>query len=160
MFLYKPKTAETMSKLFLKKVTTESLTIFTQQHRLLFPIEYNKLFFDTMISDTQIYGFHLVLKNQQIGVLSYRVVTLKMGYIMTFGLVHNQRRMGYGRQALSLIEKNMKNMKINSIRLHVQSTNYSGLEFYKRNGFYIKKHEINYYKTILPTQAYMLEKKI
>lgn len=149
-----------MAKLFLENVTKQTLPFFKKQHRTLFPIEYNTTFYDNFITDNSFFGYFITLDYEHIGVVSFKLFPGNVGYLMTFGISENKRRVGNGRRILLMVEESMILMNVKHVYLHVHSVNENGLSFYKNNGYVILKCEHNYYKTMTPSKAYMLEKKI
>lgn len=147
-----------MPKLFLQEVTKQTLPSFIQHHSVLFPVVYADPFYDNFITDSNYSGFFVIMGDYPIGVVSYKTASTNIGYIMTFGILANWRSMGFGRATLSMTEDIMISMNVSCVYLHVHVGNINGIEFYMRNGYSIKKCEQNYYKTILPPKAYMLEK--
>ena len=54
----------------------------------------------------------------------------------------------------------MHERKVKRMTLHVQSNNECALEFYKKNGFTIKEHLLDYCTDLEPSDCYILDKEI
>ncbi len=99
-------------------------------------------------------------------------------YMMTLGVLEPYRGLGLGKKwngwmdidsrhdflGKLLVEHILKEAKtssdISKVYLHVQVTNTSAVEFYKKNEFEVVKTEKDYYKNIEPRDAFLLSKTI
>jgi len=82
-------------------------------------------------------------------------------YIMTLGVLAPYRKLGIGQKLLDFALKICKDRpQIDSIYLHVQTSNQAAIDFYKRNGFQILETIENYYKKIDPPHCYVVYKNL
>uniref|UniRef100_A0A1I8FDS6 N-terminal methionine N(alpha)-acetyltransferase NatE n=1 Tax=Macrostomum lignano TaxID=282301 RepID=A0A1I8FDS6_9PLAT len=82
-------------------------------------------------------------------------------YIMTLGCLAPYRELGVGTKLLEYVfEICSRDKNIDNIFLHVQTSNEGALAFYKKFGFEIVDTAYNYYKRIVPPDAYVLQKNL
>ncbi|XP_038673883.1 N-alpha-acetyltransferase 50 [Scyliorhinus canicula] len=82
-------------------------------------------------------------------------------YIMTLGCLAPYRRLGIGTKMLNhVLNICEKDGTFDNIYLHVQISNESAIEFYRKFGFGIIETKKNYYKRIEPADAHVLQKTL
>lgn len=84
----------------------------------------------------------------------------KVVYIMTINVLQPYRRYQIGSQLLEKAIEDCTKDDISKIYLHVLCSNHSAIEFYKNNGFTIKKKLENYYTDLNPPDCYIFEKDL
>lgn len=85
-------------------------------------------------------SFIYVITNREkedVGCIWYCTNFKDEGFICDFLILERFRRKGYGRQALLLLEDEVKSKKINRLRLNVFKFNKPALELYKSLGYKI-----------------------
>ena len=82
-------------------------------------------------------------------------------YIMTITVLKPYRRYGVASKLLArAIEDCMVQREVSRMVLHVQSNNEQALNFYKKNGFIVEEHLLNYYTDLEPSDCYFLSKTL
>ncbi|KAM4789746.1 N-alpha-acetyltransferase 50 isoform 2-T2 [Cyanocitta cristata] len=82
-------------------------------------------------------------------------------YIMTLGCLAPYRRLGIGTKMLNhVLNICEKDGTFDNIYLHVQISNESAIDFYRKFGFEIIETKKNYYKRIEPADAHVLQKNL
>lgn len=85
-------------------------------------------------------------------------------YVMTLCVLPAWRRAGIASQLfdwlLSEVKSHKDSLKITKIVIHVQFGNDEAVSFYLKNGFQIVGSQADYYKTLTPSDAHILELKI
>lgn len=82
-------------------------------------------------------------------------------YIVTLGCLVTYRKRGIGTKMMKhVLEKvsHCDTSKITSIFLHVQTSNEDAIKFYNKFGFEIAGEVPDYYRSLTPSNAYVLEK--
>ena len=81
-------------------------------------------------------------------------------YIVTLGCLVTYRKRGIGTKMMKEVLDKVShcNNKITSIFLHVQTNNEDAIKFYKNFGFEIAGEVPDYYRSLTPSNAYVLEK--
>ena len=82
-------------------------------------------------------------------------------YMLTFGVLQPYRKFGVGTQLLEeLLKLAMEDKKIKSIYLHVQISNETAINFYKKHGFQVIEQLDDYYQDIDPPHCFYLKKML
>ncbi|KAH8107912.1 acyl-CoA N-acyltransferase [Cristinia sonorae] len=150
-------------------LTPNNLGTVRKLNSVLFPIKYSEKFYqDILLPETEDFCKLVYYNDIPVGTVCCRLETNPQGgptklYLMTMGVLAPYRSRGLGSQSLQEIIKAAtasSKPKIDSIYLHVQISNASAKRFYERHGFKeIAVHE-NYYKKLVPHDAWILERRI
>ncbi|MXQ95445.1 hypothetical protein E5288_WYG019462 [Bos mutus] len=125
------------SRIELGDVTPHNIKQLKRLNQVIFPVSYNDKFYKD------------VLENQ------------KRLYIMTLGCLAPYRRLGIGTKMLNhVLNICEKDGTFDNIYLHVQISNESAIDFYRKFGFEIIETKKNYYKRIEPADAHVLQKNL
>ena len=83
-------------------------------------------------------------------------------YIVTLGCLVTYRKRGIGTKMMKQVLEKVSHCdsKITSIFLHVQTSNEDAIKFYENFGFEIAAEVPEYYRTLTPSNAYVLEKRL
>ncbi|KAK0407305.1 hypothetical protein QR680_019127 [Steinernema hermaphroditum] len=130
-----------------------------------FPVSYNDKFYkDVVAPQNENLGKFAYFNDIVVGAVCCRYSNEngeRHLYIMTLGTLAPYRRLGIGTMMLNYVfEICEKEPSINSVRLHVQTSNKEALEFYQKFGFEVVETVKDYYKRIEPNDAFYLVKKI
>ncbi|KAJ7282995.1 N-acetyltransferase NAT13 [Mycena rebaudengoi] len=148
-------------------LTPNNLGTIRKLNSVLFPIKYSEKFYsDILLPEAEEFCKLVYYNDVPVGTICCRLETkdgLVSLYLMTMGVLAPYRSRKLGSSSLQLVldaaEAHTK-PKIDRIYLHVQTSNSGAKRFYERHGFTeIGVHE-NYYKKIVPHDAWILEKKI
>ena len=83
----------------------------------------------------------------------------EIGHIISFGVLEEFQRKGYGTKLLNLIEEDLsKRFKIEYFKLNVKTTNEIAYNLYKKIGYEVIEMEPRYYKD--GSDAYLMHKMI
>eukprot|EP01010_Urceolus_cornutus_P001017 NODE_1531_length_864_cov_328.889571_g1185_i1.p1 GENE.NODE_1531_length_864_cov_328.889571_g1185_i1~~NODE_1531_length_864_cov_328.889571_g1185_i1.p1 ORF type:complete len:223 (-),score=7.70 NODE_1531_length_864_cov_328.889571_g1185_i1:97-765(-) len=120
-------------------------------HQLLFPVEYNDEFYESLLGNT-IRTVLAVFSGNLIGVATGRLVdrssccvTDRRGYIITFGVAEEYRRYHLGTELLLRLQMEFEQAGATLSYLHAKADNYSALSFYKKNKYQVMRRLPNYY---------------
>ncbi|KAI8145606.1 acyl-CoA N-acyltransferase [Fennellomyces sp. T-0311] len=150
----------TSGRISLGDVTPNNVGQLRKLNQVIFPVNYGEKFYQDVLEVGEL--AKLVYFNDVcVGAVCCRKET-KDGetrlYMMTLGVLKPYRQLGLGRQLLEHILEHAS--PYSSIYLHVQITNESALNFYKKHGFEVVGTEKDYYKHIEPRDAYILRKSL
>ena len=130
---------------------------------LTLPVIYSEDFYNRLTSYTR-YSKLAYLKDVLVGAISCKEEQHEEGpvvYIMTITVLKPYRRYGIGSKLLQkAIEDCAKSKNIKRMYLHVQESNESAFEFYKKHGFEVKERLENYYTELDPPHCYILSKNL
>ncbi|PSR74629.1 hypothetical protein PHLCEN_2v9695 [Hermanssonia centrifuga] len=134
---------------------------------VLFPIKYSEKFYNDILQPELEDFCKLVYYNDvPVGTFCCRIETsggqMKL-YVMTMGVLAPYRSRGLGSQCLDHIIRTAaahQNPHLSAIFLHVQISNPAAKTFYERNGFKELGVFENYYKKLVPHDAWILEKEV
>ncbi|KAK7472668.1 N-acetyltransferase 5 [Stygiomarasmius scandens] len=155
------------SRVSFASLTPNNLGTVRKLNSVLFPIKYTEKFYEGILSPDVENFCKLVYYNDiPVGTICCRFEE-KDGqvqlYLMTMGVLAPYRSRGLGSQTLQLIlDAAASHAKpiISKIYLHVQTSNTEAKQFYEKHGFKeVGLHE-NYYKKIVPHDAWILEKAV
>ncbi|KAI0785620.1 acyl-CoA N-acyltransferase [Abortiporus biennis] len=148
-------------------LTPNNLGTVRKLNSVLFPIKYSEKFYSDIIQPELEDFCKLVYYNDvPVGTICCRLETIgeetKL-YLMTMGVLAPYRSRGLGSQSLQEIitaaAARLK-PKITSIYLHVQVSNTDAKKFYEKHGFKEVSVQENYYKKLIPHDAWILERAI
>ncbi|EGN99817.1 hypothetical protein SERLA73DRAFT_180040 [Serpula lacrymans var. lacrymans S7.3] len=159
-----PKTPERVS---FASLTPNNLGTVRKLNSVLFPIRYSEKFYqDILLPELEDFCKLVYYNDVPVGTICCRLETtdgVTKLYLMTMGVLAPYRCRKLGSQSLELIVKaaaSQAKPKISHIYLHVQVSNDPAKRFYERHGFKeVGVHE-NYYKRIVPRDAWILERVI
>ncbi|TCD71254.1 hypothetical protein EIP91_011732 [Steccherinum ochraceum] len=148
-------------------LTPNNLGTVRKLNSVLFPIKYSEKFYqDILLPETEDFCKLVYYNDIPVGTICCRLETtdgITKLYLMTMGVLAPYRSRGLGSQSLKqVITAAATHLapKIDSIYLHVQISNGAAKTFYERHGFKeLAVHE-NYYKKLVPHDAWILERKI
>jgi len=148
-------------------LTPNNLGTVRKLNSVLFPIKYSDKFYQDVLSPDAEEFCKLVYYNDiPVGTVCCRFETVgettKL-YLMTMGILAPYRSRGLGSQSLQHIltaAASQLKPNIGSIYLHVQVSNSAAKTFYERHGFKEIGVQKNYYKKIVPHDAWILEKSL
>ncbi|KAJ7497540.1 acyl-CoA N-acyltransferase [Mycena latifolia] len=147
-------------------LTPNNLGTVRKLNSVLFPIKYSEKFYqDILLPEVEDFCKLVYYNDVPVGTICCRLEN-KDGqvslYLMTMGILAPYRSRQLGSASLKLIldaAAAHTKPKIDRIYLHVQISNADAKRFYERHGFtQVGVHE-NYYKKIVPHDAWILEKR-
>ncbi|KAJ6587154.1 acyl-CoA N-acyltransferase [Mycena vulgaris] len=148
-------------------LTPNNLGTVRKLNSVLFPIKYSEKFYtDILLPEVEDFCKLVYYNDVPVGTICCRLEN-KDGqvslYLMTMGILAPYRSRQLGSASLKLIldaATAHTKPKIDRIYLHVQTSNAEAKRFYERHGFtQVGVHE-NYYKKIVPHDAWILEKRM
>ncbi|THG99372.1 hypothetical protein EW026_g2954 [Hermanssonia centrifuga] len=141
-------------------LTPNNLGTVRKLNSVLFPIKYSEKFYNDILQP-ELEDFCKL-----VGTFCCRIETsggqMKL-YVMTMGVLAPYRSRGLGSQCLDHIIRTAadhQNPHLSAIFLHVQISNPAAKTFYERNGFKELGVFENYYKKLVPHDAWILEKEV
>ncbi|KAI7859328.1 acyl-CoA N-acyltransferase [Circinella umbellata] len=150
----------TSERIALGDVTCNNVGQLRKLNQVIFPVNYGDKFYKDVIEAGEL--AKLVYYNDVcVGAVCCRKETHgdeTQLYMMTLGVLEAYRKLGLGGRLLKHILEHAS--EFSSINLHVQITNESALNFYKKNGFEVIGTEKDYYKHIEPRDAYILRRTL
>ncbi|KAJ7594015.1 acyl-CoA N-acyltransferase [Mycena floridula] len=169
-------TPATNSRVSFASVTPNNLGTVRKLNSVLFPVKYSEKFYNDILSREVEDFCQLVYYNDIpgkpaptttiVGTFCCRIENRNNEihlYLMTMGILAPYRSRRLGSQCLErLLSSAAAHVKpsISKIYLHVQTSNSDAKRFYEAHGFQeVGIHE-NYYKKILPADAWILEKEV
>lgn len=131
---------------------------------LTLPVIYSENFYDQLKSMAR-YSKFAYVKDVLVGAISCKEDILSDGtkqcYIMTITVLKPYRRYGIATKLLERAIKDcMVDRNVSRMVLHVQSNNEQALEFYKKNGFVVEEHLMNYYTDLTPSDCFFLSRTL
>ncbi|KAJ7163589.1 acyl-CoA N-acyltransferase [Mycena crocata] len=160
-------------------LTPNNLGTVRKLNSVLFPIKYSEKFYqDILLPEVEDFCKLVYYNDVPVGTVCCRLEN-KDGqvslYLMTMGILAPYRSRQLGSASLKLIldaaaahkpktdhklDPKTEQPKISRVYLHVQTSNADAKRFYERHGFtQVGIHE-NYYKKIVPHDAWILEKRM
>ncbi|KAI0745757.1 acyl-CoA N-acyltransferase [Earliella scabrosa] len=155
------------SRVSFASVTQNNLGTVRKLNSVLFPIKYSEKFYSDIVQpDVEDFCQLIYYNDIPIGTMCCRV-EVKDGvaklYLMTLGVLAPYRSRGIGSQSLQhLLDTAAAHARprIAAIYLHVQVSNSDAKRFYERHGFKEVGVFENYYKKIVPHDAWILQRDI
>ncbi|KAF9070122.1 N-acetyltransferase NAT13 [Rhodocollybia butyracea] len=152
------------SRVSFASLTPHNLGTLRKLNSVLFPISYSDRFYTDILKPEVDDFCKLVYYNDvPVGTICCRIEDKDNEhrlYLMTMGVLAPYRSRGIGSQAIEQIidaARSHTQTKINKIYLHVQISNVEAKKFYEKHGFKeVGVHE-NYYKKIVPRDAWIME---
>ncbi|KAJ3554026.1 hypothetical protein NM688_g3315 [Phlebia brevispora] len=148
-------------------LTPNNLGTVRKLNSVLFPIKYSEKFYADILKP-EIEEFCKLVYYNDIPVGTFCCRLEQDGertklYVMTMGVLAPYRSRGVGSKCLEHIIRAASTdtaLKINVIYLHVQVSNPAAKGFYERHGF--KEIDVykNYYKKLVPHDAWVLEREV
>lgn len=166
-------------------IDSENISQFRTQNSLLFPVTYPDAFYrNLLLHPLTNLAYMAYLQDTCVGSFSVRLEPLdrwqklvsgavvdnfipfaaekifeadRMCYIMTLGVLAVYRRLGLGAKMLASIIGKAREAGAKCIGLHVHVDNRVALRFYESFGFSILGRVQNYYRKIVPNEAYILQ---
>lgn len=158
--------------ILLKNVTSQNIQQLRLLNRTILPVNYNDKFYkDVLHSDKMVNLCKIAyLKNSTndnltlVGGICCQVdsVDRRRLCILTLGCFPSYRRLGVGTKLMNYILDfaSSRADHFDSIYLHVQTNNQTAIEFYTKFGFVIIEKKQNYYRRIVPPDAFLLTKSL
>lgn len=153
-----------------RSIVKDDLEQIEQLHEVLFPIRYQKSFYQQLLNPTTITVLAVISQQfyrsdqqggqQIVGVSTLREVhetlgrrcwtllnglSTKKAYLMTFGIAPPWRQQGLGTQLWQETVKVLCQRKFTEVWLHVKKDNIVAIRFYKKCGWIIVSELKNYY---------------
>ncbi|KAJ4476961.1 N-acetyltransferase NAT13 [Lentinula edodes] len=145
-------------------LTTHNLGTLKKLNSVLFPIAYTDRFYaDVLKSEVDEFCKLVYYNDIPVGTICCRIETKDNEtqlYLMTMGVLAPYRSRGLGSQSLQHIidaAKSHIKTKIDKIYLHVQTSNGEAKKFYDKHGFEAVGIHKNYYKKLVPRDAWIME---
>jgi len=146
-------------------ITPNNLGTVRKLNSVLFPIKYSEKFYkDILLPEAEEFCQLVYYNDIPVGTICCRLESKDDQnhlYLMTMGILAPYRSRKLGSQSLELVlaaaATHIK-PKIDKIYLHVQVSNQDAKKFYERHGFNEVKIHKDYYKKIVPHDAWVLEK--
>ncbi|XP_069746558.1 N-alpha-acetyltransferase 50 isoform X1 [Narcine bancroftii] len=151
------------SRIELGDVTPHNIKQLKRLNQVIFPVSYNDKFYKDVLEVGELAKL-AYFNDIAVGAVCCRVdhsQNQKRLYIMTLGCLAPYRRLGIGTKMLNhVLNICEKDGTFDNIYLHVQISNESAIEFYRKFGFGIIETKKNYYKRIEPADAHVLQKTL
>ncbi|XP_007889985.1 N-alpha-acetyltransferase 50 [Callorhinchus milii] len=151
------------SRIELGDVTPHNIKQLKRLNQVIFPVSYNDKFYKDVLEVGELAKL-AYFNDISVGAVCCRVdhsQNQKRLYIMTLGCLAPYRRQGIGTKMLNhVLNICEKDGTFDNIYLHVQISNESAIEFYRKFGFEIIETKKNYYKRIEPADAHVLQKTL
>ncbi|XP_048191961.1 N-alpha-acetyltransferase 50-like [Perognathus longimembris pacificus] len=139
-------------------VTPHNMKQLKRLNQVIFPVSYNDKFYKE-VGELAKFAY---CNDIAVGAVCCRVdhsQNQKRLYIMTLGCLAPYRRLRIGTKMLNhVLNICEKDGTFDNIYLHVQISNKSAIDFYRKFGFEIETK--NYYKRIEPADAHILQKNL
>uniref|UniRef100_A0A914YHA9 N-terminal methionine N(alpha)-acetyltransferase NatE n=1 Tax=Panagrolaimus superbus TaxID=310955 RepID=A0A914YHA9_9BILA len=164
-FKFGKKAPKYIGKCFLQigEVTQHNIAQLKEINKQVLPVVYNERFYNEVMNAGE-FAKLAYFNDSVVGAVCCRPEVKenrKRLYIMMIGTLAPYRRYGVGTMLIShVLALCEKDTNIESVYLHVQSSNEAAMEFYKKFGFEVVDNVKNYYKRIEPNDAYLLEKAV
>ncbi|XP_074157321.1 N-alpha-acetyltransferase 50 isoform X1 [Sminthopsis crassicaudata] len=151
------------SRIELGDVTPHNIKQLKRLNQVIFPVSYNDKFYKDVLEVGELAKL-AYFNDIAVGAVCCRVdhsQNQKRLYIMTLGCLAPYRRLGIGTKMLNhVLNICEKDGTFDNIYLHVQISNESAIDFYRKFGFEIIETKKNYYKRIEPADAHVLQKNL
>ncbi|KAG1867377.1 N-acetyltransferase NAT13 [Suillus subluteus] len=158
-----PPASSSPSRVTFAYLTHRNLGTVKKLNSVLFPIKYSDKFYQDIIAPEVEDFCQLIYYNDvPVGNICCRLENKDL-YLMTMGVLAPYRSKQLGSQALKRVIKaaaSHSKPKIRRIYLHVQVSNTDAKRFYERHGFKEVGIKEDYYKKIMPRDAWILERII
>ncbi|OCH95168.1 N-acetyltransferase NAT13 [Obba rivulosa] len=148
-------------------LTPNNLGTVRKLNSVLFPIKYSEKFYaDVLLPEAEDFCKLVYYNDVPVGTICCRWETVNGEtrlYLMTMGVLAPYRSRGVGSKALQHVlgaAMSHAKPKISAIYLHVQISNEAAKKFYERHGFREVAVHKDYYKKIVPHDAWVLEKRL
>ncbi|KAK1148403.1 N-alpha-acetyltransferase 50 isoform X1 [Acipenser oxyrinchus oxyrinchus] len=139
------------SRIELGDVTPHNIKQLKRLNQVIFPVSYNEKFYKDVLEVGELAKL-AHFNDIAVGAVCCRVdhsQNQKRLYIMTLGCLAPYRRLGIGTKTLNhVLNICEKDGTFDNIYLHVQISNESAIDFYRKFGFEIIEAKKNYYKRI------------
>ncbi|KAA1476094.1 acyl-CoA N-acyltransferase [Dentipellis sp. KUC8613] len=153
------------SRVNFASLTLNNLGTVRKLNSVLFPIKYSEKFYqDILLPEAEDFCKLVYYNDVPVGTICCRL-EVKDGqtelYLMTMGILAPYRHLGIGGKSLELILESAASHtkpKISRIYLHVQVSNDGAKQFYQRHGFEEIGVAEHYYKKIVPSDAWILQR--
>lgn len=159
----RPGRAMKGSRIELGDVTPHNIKQLKRLNQVIFPVSYNDKFYKDVLEVGELAKL-AYFNDIAVGAVCCRVdhsQNQKRLYIMTLGCLAPYRRLGIGTKMLNhVLNICEKDGTFDNIYLHVQISNESAIDFYRKFGFEIIETKKNYYKRIEPADAHVLQKNL
>lgn len=160
-------TTRSQPRVSFASLTPNNLGTVRKLNSVLFPIKYSEKFYNGIVQPEVEDFCKLIYYNDvPVGTFCCRLETegeVTKLYIMTMGVLAPYRSRGLGSQSMQhIIQAAAAHAKpsISSIYLHVQVSNDGAKAFYEKHGFKVVRVYENYYKKIVPHDAWVLELEV
>nr|XP_045017199.1 N-alpha-acetyltransferase 50-like [Jaculus jaculus] len=144
-------------------VTPHNIKQLKRLNQVIFPVSYNDKFYKDVLEVGELAKL-AYFNDIAVGAVCCRVdhsQNQKRLYIMTLGCLAPYRRLGIGTKMLNhVLNICEKDGTSDNIYLHVQISNESAIDFYRKFGFEIIETKKKYYKRIEPADAHVLQKNL
>ncbi|KZP34724.1 acyl-CoA N-acyltransferase [Athelia psychrophila] len=161
------KTSKKPARISFASITPGNIGTLRKINGVVFPIKYSEKFYqDVLLPELEDFCKLVYYNDVPVGTICCKMETKDEQtnlYLMTMGVLAPYRGRKLGSESLELIfaaASAKKEPTISHVYLHVQVSNADGRRFYERHGFKeVGLHE-NYYKKILPRDAWILRREI
>lgn len=158
-----PPASSLPSRVTFAYLTHRNLGTVKKLNSVLFPIKYSDKFYqDITAPEVEDFCQLIYYNDVPVGNICCRLENKDL-YLMTMGVLAPYRSKQLGSQALKCVIKaaaSHSKPKIRRIYLHVQVSNTDAKRFYERHGFKEVGIKEDYYKKIMPRDAWILERII
>jgi len=155
------------SRVTFASITANNIGTVRKLNSVLFPIKYSEKFYSDILKPEVEDFCQLVYYNDiPVGTICCRLEykdDQSVLYLMTMGVLAPYRSRKLGSQSLELIltaASAYAKPKIDKVYLHVQVSNHDAKKFYEQHGFNEVEIHKDYYKKIVPHDAWVLERVI
>jgi len=155
------------SRVSFASLTPNNLGTVRKLNSVLFPIKYSEKFYQDILHPSVEDFCKLVYYNDvPVGTVCCRLETSDDEtslYIMTMGILAPYRSRGLGSTCLEQVlaaASSCTKPKIKRVHMHVQTSNEAAKKFYERHGFQQTGIHQDYYKKIVPHDAWILERAV
>lgn len=143
-------------------MTPHNIKQLKRLNQVIFPVSYNDKFNKDVLEVGELaklaYFNDIAVGACTIGWIIHRIKRL---YIMKLGCLAPYQKLGIGTKMLNhVLNICGKDGTFDNIYLHVQISNESAIDFYRKFGFEIIETKKNYYKRIEPADAHVLQKNL
>ncbi|KAK7687058.1 hypothetical protein QCA50_009558 [Cerrena zonata] len=160
-------TSRSQPRVSFASLTPNNLGTVRKLNSVLFPIKYSEKFYqDVLLPQAEDFCKLVYFNDVPVGTICCRLETVDNKtrlYLMTMGVLAPYRSRGLGSKSLEHViaaAANNPKLKIESMYLHVQVSNASAKSFYERHGFKEVAVQQDYYKKLIPHDAWILERSL